>query len=80
MIWIAGSVSPVVVVLEMITLVNLARYRHHLETCQLPATSDLGALRISALMWRISRSDALTESMEFDEKYPRGNRDPRPRC
>jgi hypothetical protein len=83
-VWIAGSVSLVVVVLEIITLVDLVRYRHHVETWQvvLWAVFILGVPLIgmtSYLMWRISRSDALVESMEFDEKYSKGDKKLPPR-
>jgi hypothetical protein len=83
-VWIAGSVSLVVVVLEIITLVDLVRYRHHVETWQvvLWAVFILGVPLIgmtSYLMWRISRSDALVESMEFDEEYSKGDKKLPPR-
>jgi uncharacterized membrane protein len=83
-VWLAGSVSLVVVLLEIIALVDLVRYRHRLETWQvvLWAVFILGVPLIvmtSYLMWRISRSDALVESMEFDEKYSKGDKKLSPR-
>jgi hypothetical protein len=33
----------------------------------------------SYLLWRISRGDALTESMEFQDKYSKGDRELPPR-
>ncbi|MCL1588051.1 MAG: hypothetical protein M3092_06500 [Actinomycetia bacterium] len=79
MVWIAGSVSLVVVVLEIATLVNLVRYRHHLETWQVVLWAVFIVVvpligMVSYLMWRVSRSDAMTESIEFQDKYSKGNR------
>jgi hypothetical protein len=84
MVWIAGSVSLVVVVLEIITLVNLVRYRHHLETWQVVLWAVFILVvpfigMFSYLMWRVSGSDALLESMEFDEKYSKSNKKLPPR-
>lgn len=84
MVWIAGSVSLVVVVLEIITLVNLVRYRRHLETWQvvLWAVFIVGVPLIGMtayLMWRISRSDALADSIEYEDELPRGNKKLPPR-
>ena len=84
MLWIAGSVSLVVVVLEIITLVNLVRYRHHLETWQVVLWAVFIVVvpligMTSYLIWRISRSDALVDSIEYDEKYSKGNKDLPPR-
>lgn len=84
MVWIAGSVSLVVVVLEIITLVNLARYRHHLETWQVVLWAVFIVVvpfigMTSYLMWRVSRSDALVDSIEYDEKYSKGNKELPPR-
>ena len=79
MVWIAGSVSMVVVVLEIITLVNLVRYRHHLETWQVILWAVFIVVvpfigMTSYLFWRIARSDDMTESMDFQDKYSKGNR------
>jgi len=73
-----------VVVLEIITLVNLARYRHHLETWQVVLWAVFIVVvpfigMTSYLMWRVSRSDALVDSIEYDEKYSKGNKELPPR-
>ena len=79
MVWIAGSVSLVVVVFEIIALIDLVKYRHSMETWQLVVWAifilfvPLIGL-FSYLLWRIARSDAMTESMEFQDKYSKGNR------
>lgn len=79
MVWIAGSVSLIVVVFEIIGLIDLVKQRHSMETWQLVAWAVsilvvpfIGL--VSYLLWRIARSDAMTESMEFQDKYSKGNR------
>lgn len=84
MVLIAGSVSLVVVVLEIITLVNLVRYRRHLETWQVVLWAVFIVLvpligMTSYLMWRVSRSDALVDSIEYEEEFSKGNKKLPPR-
>ena len=84
MVLIAGSVSLVVVVLEIITLVNLVRYRRHLETWQVVLWAVFIVLvpligMTSYLMWRVSRSDALVDSIEYEEEFSKGNKELPPR-
>jgi hypothetical protein len=81
---IAGSVSLVVVVLEIITLVNLVRFRRHLETWQVVLWAVFIVLvpligMTSYLMWRVSRSDALVDSIEYEEEFCKGNKKLPPR-
>jgi len=81
---IAGSVSLVVVVLEIITLVNLVRYRRHIETWQVVVWAVFIVLvpligMTSYLMWRVSRSDALVDSIEYEEEFSKGNKKLPPR-
>jgi uncharacterized membrane protein YbhN (UPF0104 family) len=81
---IAGSVSLVVVVLEIITLVNLVRFRRHLETWQVVLWAVFIVLvpligMTSYLMWRVSRSDALVDSIEYEEEFSKGNKKLPPR-
>jgi uncharacterized membrane protein YbhN (UPF0104 family) len=83
-VWIAGSVSLVVVVLEIITLVNLVRYRRHLETWQVVLWAVFIVVvpligMTSYLLWRISRSDALVESMEYEDEFSKGDKKLPPR-
>ena len=84
MVLIAGSVSLVVVVLEIITLVNLVRYRRHLETWQVVLWAVFIVIvpligMTSYLMWRVSRSDALVDSIEYEEEFSKGNKKLPPR-
>jgi hypothetical protein len=78
MVWIAGSVSLIVVVFEIIALIDLVKYRHSMETWQLVAWAVFILVvpfigLVSYLLWRIARSDAMTESIEFQDKYSKGN-------
>ena len=79
MVWIAGTASLVLVVFEIIALIDLVKYRHAMETWQLVAWAVFILVvpmigLFSYLLWRIGRSDAMTESIEFQDKYSKGNR------
>ena len=79
MVWIAGSVSLIVVVFEVIVLVDLVRHRHTMKTWQVIAWAAFILIvpligLFSYLLWRIARSDAMTGSIEFQDMYSKGNR------
>ena len=79
MIWIAGTASLIIIVFEIIALIDLVKYRHSMETWQLVAWAVFIVVvpligLFSYLLWRISRSDAMTDSIEFQDKYSKGNR------
>jgi len=79
MVWIAGTASLVIVIFEIIALVDLVKYRHSMETWQLVAWAVFILVvpligLFSYLLWRIARSDALTESIDFQNEYSKGNR------
>ena len=79
MVWIAGTASLIIIVFEIIALIDLVKYRHSMETWQLVAWAVFIVVvpligLFSYLLWRISRSDAMTDSIEFQDKYSKGNR------
>ena len=79
MIWIAGTASLIIIVFEIIALIDLVKCRHSVETWQLVAWAVFIVVvpligLFSYLLWRISRSDAMTDSIEFQDKYSKGNR------
>jgi len=79
MVWIAGTASLILIVFEIIALIDLVKYRHSMETWQVVAWAVFILVvpligLFSYLLWRIARSDAMTESMEFQDKYSKGNR------
>jgi hypothetical protein len=83
-VWIAGTVSLVVLVFEIIALVDLVKYRHAMKTWELIAWAAFIIVipligLFSYLLWRIARSDALTESIDFQREYSKGNKELPPR-
>jgi hypothetical protein len=83
-VWIAGSASLILVVFEIIALVDLVRRRHTMETWQIVVWVVAIVLiplvgLFTYLLWRISRSDALVDSMDFQDKYAKGNTELPPR-
>jgi hypothetical protein len=79
MVWIAGTASLVLIVFEIIALIDLVKYRHSMETWQLFAWGAFILIvpligLFSYLLWRIAHSDAMEESMEFQDKYSKGDR------
>lgn len=79
MVWIAGTASLIVVVFEIIALIDLVKVRHSMETWQLVAWAVFILVvpligLFSYLLWRIARSDAMTESIDFQDQYSKGNR------
>ncbi len=74
MIWMAGAGSLLLLVLIVIGLVDLARNRHKMETPQLVIWAIVIILLpviglVAYLFWRIARSDAMVESMDFQEQH-----------
>ncbi len=74
MIWMAGAGSLLLLVLMVIGLVDLARNRHKMETSQVVIWAIVIVLLpavglISYLLWRVARSDAIVDSMEFQDKH-----------
>lgn len=74
MIWIAGAGSLLLLVLMVIGLVDLARNRHKMETTQVTVWAIVIILLpavglVSYLLWRVARSDAIVDSMEFQDKH-----------
>ncbi len=79
MVWIAGSASLILLVLEIVVLIDLVKYRHSMETWQLVAWAVFILIvpvvgLVSYLLWRIARSDAMAESIEFQDKHSKGKR------
>lgn len=68
MIWLAGAGTALLLVLVIVGLVDLARYRKNMETWQtviwalaIIAVPIIGL--IAYLFWRISRSEAMLDAM-----------------
>jgi hypothetical protein len=73
MIWFAGG-SFFWLILSIIGLVDVFRNRHRMETWQVIVWAILIVLvpivgLIAYLFWRISRSDALTDAMDYGDRY-----------
>ena len=74
MVWMAGAGSLLLLVLMAIGLVELARNRDKMETPQVVIWAIVIILLpviglVSYLLWRIARSDALVESMDFQDEH-----------
>lgn len=74
MIWMAGAGSLLLLVLMAIGLVDVARSRDTMETPQLVIWAIVIILLpviglVSYLLWRIARSDAMVESMDFQDEH-----------
>lgn len=74
MIWMAGAGSLLLLVLVAVGLIDLARNRDKIETPQLVIWAIVIILLpviglVSYLLWRIARSDALVESMDFQAEH-----------
>jgi hypothetical protein len=73
-IWIAGAGSLLVLVLVVIGLVDLARNRHEMETSQVVIWAIVVVLLpvvglVGYLLWRLARSGAMRESMDFQDEH-----------
>ena len=75
MIWVAGAGSLILVVVTAAGLVDVFRYWDHISTSQLVAwmifilvVPIVGLL--SYVLWRISRSDTMEESIDFQGEHP----------
>jgi hypothetical protein len=75
MVWVAGAGSLILVVVTVAGLFDVFRYRDHIGTSQLVAwmifivvVPIVGLL--SYVLWRISRSDTMDESIDFQEEHP----------
>jgi heme/copper-type cytochrome/quinol oxidase subunit 2 len=75
MVWVAGAGSLILVVVTVAGLFDVFRYRDRIGTSQLVAwmifivvVPIVGLL--SYVLWRISRSDTMDESIDFQEEHP----------
>ena len=75
MVWIAGAGTLLLVIITVAALVSVFGYRDHMKTSQLVTWTIfilvvpvVGVL--SYVLWRISRSGSMEESMEFQHEYP----------
>jgi hypothetical protein len=73
-IWIAGAGSLLVLVLVVIGLVDLGRNRHEMETSQVVIWAIVVVLLpvvglVGYLLWRLARSGAMQESMDFQDEH-----------
>ncbi|MCL1692160.1 MAG: PLD nuclease N-terminal domain-containing protein [Actinomycetia bacterium] len=74
MIWLAGAGSLLLLVLVVVGLVDLGRNRDKIETPQVVIWAIVIVLvpvigLVSYLLWRIARSDAMVESMDFQDEH-----------
>ncbi len=74
MIWLAGAGSLLILVLVVVGLVDLGRNRGKMETPQVVIWAIVIILvpvvgLVSYLLWRIARSDAMVESMDFQDEH-----------
>ena len=75
MVWVAGAGSLVLFVLAVIGLVDLIRNRHTMEVWQVVVWAALIVLApviglVAYLFWRIFRSEAMQDAMDFQEEQP----------
>ena len=75
MFWIAGGGSLLLLILLVIGLVDLIRNRDTMETSRLTVwVIVLVVLPVVGLviylLWRLSRSDAMVDSMDYQSEHP----------
>ena len=75
MFWLAGGGSLLLLVLLVVGLVDLMRNRHTMETPQIVVwVIVLVVLPVVGLviylLWRLSRSDAMLDSMDYQSEHP----------
>ena len=75
MFWIAGGGSLLLLILLVIGLVDLIRNRDTMETSRLTVwVVVLVVLPVVGLviylLWRLSRSDAMVDSMDYQSEHP----------
>jgi NADH:ubiquinone oxidoreductase subunit 6 (subunit J) len=73
-IWLAGAGSLLVLVLVVVGLLDLVRYRHKMEGWQFVlwalAIVFLPIIGLVAyLFWRLSRSQDMQDAIEFQDEY-----------
>lgn len=83
MIWMAGAGSVLLLVLMALGLVDLVRNRHKMKTWEVVVWAVAIVLLpviglVSYLFWRIARSDAMQDSIDFQNEYS-GKSKPYPR-
>lgn len=74
MVWMAGAGSLLLLVLMVLGLVDLFRYRHKMETWQVAVWAIVIILLpviglVSYLFWRIARSESLQDAIDFHDEY-----------
>jgi high-affinity Fe2+/Pb2+ permease len=75
MVWIAGAGSLLLLVGTVAGLWDLYRYRNRVKTSLLVGWTVFILVvpvvgLISYVLWRISRSETMEESMEFQDEHP----------
>jgi len=84
MAWLIGAGSLLLLVLMILGLVDLARYREKMETWQAVVWAVLIVLvpvigLVGYLFWRIARSDAMQDSIDYRDRKATGSRPLPPR-
>lgn len=82
MFWIAGAGTLLLLIVTVVGLVDVFRYRHRMKTSQVVAWSIFIVVLpfvgvISYVLWRISRSETMDDSIAFQGEHPIEN-DERP--
>jgi len=72
--WLAGAGSLLVLVLVVIGLVDLVRYRHKMGTWQfilwaLAIVFVPFIVLVAYLFWRLARSQDMQDAIEFQDEY-----------
>ena len=75
MVWIAGAGSLLLLIATVAGLLDVYRYRDRMKTSQLVGWTIFILVvpvvgLISYVIWRISRSDTMEESMEYQDEHP----------
>lgn len=75
MVWVAGAGSLVLVGVTAVGLVDVFRYRDRISTSQLVAWMVFIVVvpivgLVSYALWRVSRSDTMEESIDFQKEHP----------
>ena len=77
MIWLVGGGSLLLLLLVVFALVDLVRIRHTMKPWQMVIWAlvivliPIGGL-LAYVLWRISRSSAMTDAIEFGDEHGEG--------
>ncbi len=83
MVWMVGAGSLVLLILMVLGLVDVARYREKMETWQTVVWVVFIVLvpiigLVGYLFWRIARSEAMQDSINYTSEHGTGKSRPLP--